>query len=71
MKVSGWQLRDEILRTFNKVQVEILMEYDILVEIKSDWNEQEHTYHIYFTCGPHTFECLKDLKKALNNKAFW
>ena len=63
--------RDAIFKTFSDAAIEFSVEYGILIRDEFIYNYDDKYYHVYFVCNDKKFECLKDLKKALNNKAFW
>ena len=50
--------------------IDMAVEYGIQIETKMQYDENFDFQSIYFEVDGHRFECLKDLRKALELKIF-
>ena len=73
---------NKVYERWVQVAHQISMEYGVMVQVKVEynnppdlslpdpWGDNLKPTRIYFKVDMHEFEGLKDLKKALDNKAF-
>ena len=59
---------DPLYQRWCLVALEMTVEYGIEVETKLLY--EEYGWWLYFEIDGHKFECAKDLRRALENKAF-
>jgi hypothetical protein len=50
--------------------IEMTVEYGIQIETQMQYDDNSEFQSLYFEVDGHRFECLKDLRRALENKAF-
>jgi hypothetical protein len=76
MKLSRSQFfsGSELDNLWQKAALDMTLEYGIIVKANHEWvegnTEGDNFIHLFFQVKDLKFECLKDLRKALNNKAF-
>ena len=63
--------RDEITKFWVELALQLSAEYGIFISTISKWsNEKFGLSEIVFKVGEHEFGSVKELRKALENKAF-
>jgi hypothetical protein len=62
--------QDPIYQKYCNAAIDMAVEYGILIETKKEWNDEEKIQYLYFEVDGHRFGCLRDLRRALENKSF-
>ncbi len=59
-----------LLQDWRSAASQIELEYGVWVEVQIEENSSTSLTRIYFIAMDHEFESVRDLRKALDNKAF-